>query len=71
MTGASSDPMPVSKEGNEISLLAVVSVLLRWRRTVVALSLASAVAGVATGLLTTRVYRSSATFLPQVEGGAL
>ncbi len=70
MTGTSPDPMPVSKEDKEISLLALVSVLLRWRRTIVVLVLASGAAGLATGLLTTRVYRSSATFLPQVSEGS-
>ncbi|PYP18466.1 MAG: hypothetical protein DMD54_05125 [Gemmatimonadetes bacterium] len=70
MTGTSPDPMPVLKEDSEISVLALVSVLLRWRRTIVVLVLASGAAGLATGLLTTRVYRSSATFLPQVSEGS-
>src|SRR5437667_1481283 len=66
MTEASADPAPV-RDDNERSMLALGSVLLRWRRTIVALGLAGAAAGLATGLLATRVYMSSAKFLPQVS----
>lgn len=48
-------------------LLAQVNLLLRWRGRIVALGLAGAVIGLASGLLRTRVYASSATFLPQAS----
>ena len=56
---------------NEVSLLALGSVLIRWRRTIVTLGLVGATLGIAMGLSRTRLYVSSATFIPQgSEGGA-
>lgn len=55
----------------EISVLALASMMLRWRRTIIALAVAGGVLGVAKGLTTTRVYKSGATFIPQgSESGA-
>jgi len=67
MTHASAGPGPAYQGGEEISLLALGTTLLRWRRAIIALGVVGAAAGVATGLLTTRVYMSSAKFLPQVS----
>src|SRR5882672_4840353 len=56
---------------DEMTIFDIASVLLRWRRTIVITGIVGMGAGVAAGLLTTRVYVSSATFLPQaVDGGA-
>src|SRR5262245_27551957 len=49
----------------ETFLLAQVNVLLRWRRTILVLGMIGGLVGLASGLLKTRVYRSSATFLTQ------
>src|ERR1035437_6053265 len=64
MTEASAGSPP-ALEDNEVSLLALGSVLLRWRRTVIALGLAGATLGIAMGLTGTRMYMSAATFIPQ------
>lgn len=50
---------------NEMFLLALVTVLLKWRRSIIAFGLVGASLGLAAGLLKTRVYSSGATFLPQ------
>lgn len=52
-------------DDDEISLLALASVLLRWRRMIVALAVIGGLFGLARGLASTRVYKSSATFIPQ------
>jgi uncharacterized protein involved in exopolysaccharide biosynthesis len=52
-------------EEDEFSLLALGSALLRGRRTIVRLGLAGGLVGVAIGLLSPKVFRSSATFIPQ------
>src|SRR2546428_7338402 len=70
MTEQSAGRAPLLRGDDEVSLLALGSVLLRSRRTIIALGLVSAAAGLATGLLTTRVYMSSAKFLPQVSEGS-
>lgn len=49
----------------EISLLGLASILLRWRRTIVALGLIGGVVGLARGLSSRRVYTSDAVFMPQ------
>ena len=67
MTQQSAGPGPAHQGEDEISLLALGSVLLRRRRTIVTLGLLGSAAGLATGLLATRVYKSSAKFLPQVS----
>lgn len=53
------------KEDDEISLFALGSVLLRWRRWIVVLGLSGAALGLVFGLLSHRVYVSTATFIPQ------
>jgi uncharacterized protein involved in exopolysaccharide biosynthesis len=61
----------VRPEDDDVSLLALGAAVLRRRRTIVALAVAGGVIGLATGLLSTRVYVSSATFIPtDSEGGA-
>jgi len=71
MTESSVFPARVPQEDREISLLALGSVLLRWRRTVVGLGIAGATLGLAIGLTSARMYVSSATFVSQGnEGGA-
>lgn len=58
-------------EGDEISLLSLASTLLQRRRLILVLGFIGATWGLASGLTSTRVYRSSATFIPQgAEGGA-
>lgn len=52
-------------DDGQISLLVVANVLLRWRRTILSCIIAGGLLGVGFGLLSTRVYTSSATFLPQ------
>src|SRR5688500_12525789 len=56
---------------DEISLLGITNALLRWRRLLVALAVLGALSGLAFALLSTRVYVSSAVFVPQgSEAGA-
>src|SRR5687768_13180652 len=52
-------------EEDEISILAIASFLLRWRRTIIGLGLGGALLGLAIGLFSTRRYVSTATFLTQ------
>src|SRR5256712_11842870 len=66
MTEQSAGRAPLLRGDDEVSLLALGTVLLRWRWTIIALGLVGIAAGLATGLLTTRVYVCSAKFLPQV-----
>lgn len=54
---------PVS-DPDKISLLAAASVLVRWRKTIVASSLIGGLIGGTIGLTTTRVYTSTAVFIP-------
>nr|MDP9177745.1 Wzz/FepE/Etk N-terminal domain-containing protein [Gemmatimonadota bacterium] len=56
---------PLHRIEEAISLLAVASALLRYRRMIIALSLLGAVAGLAAGLLSKRVYSARATFIPE------
>lgn len=70
MTEPTADPAPVLQDDDEISLLSVANVLLRWRRTIIALVVFGAAVGLAKGLTSTRVYVSTATFIPQGSGGA-
>lgn len=55
---------------DEISLLALGTTLLRWRRTIVALAILGGVLGLTLGLTGKRVYVSDATFIPQAPEGA-
>jgi len=69
MTEQSNGPAPAEDAG--LSLLALASILLRWRLTIITLGLFGAAVGLLTGLLSTRVYSSTATFIPQEsEGGS-
>lgn len=71
MTEAGPGLEPVHVGDDEISLLALGSVLLRSRQMIVALSLLGTVLGLLAGLLSTRLYVSAATFIPQgAEGGS-
>lgn len=55
-----------SRAGEEaVSLLAVGSALLRYRRLVIALGLLGGVAGLASGLLSRPKFSASATFIPE------
>ena len=56
---------PLHRIEEAISLLAVGSALLRYRRMIIALSLVGAMAGLAAGLLSNRVYSARATFIPE------
>lgn len=56
---------PLHRNEEAISLLAVGSALLRYRRLIIALSLLGGVAGLAAGLLSKRVYSARATFIPE------
>src|SRR2546423_1714772 len=60
-TGAHPEPI----EGTEPSLIALVNVLVRRRRLIAALALIGAAIGLTMGVTSTRVYESSATFIPQ------
>jgi uncharacterized protein involved in exopolysaccharide biosynthesis len=51
--------------GREISLLTLLAVLLRWRRTIIALALVGGALGIASGLTKPRVYKSETIFIPQ------
>lgn len=70
MTEASSHPAPVLRDDDEVSLLALGSVLLRWRWMIIALGLVGGLVGLWKGLSSTRVYVSTATFIPQGSDGA-
>ena len=52
-------------EPEKVSLLALGSVLLRWRRLIIAAGLIGGVLGLTLGLISRRVYKSEATFIPQ------
>jgi uncharacterized protein involved in exopolysaccharide biosynthesis len=68
MTELSAGRRPAEAEG-EISLIGLASVVLRWRRLILALAVAGGVIGLVKGLASTRVYKSSATFVPQGSEG--
>ena len=70
MTSSKTALVPVYREEDEISLWALGSVLVRHRRLITAFALGGAVLGLSSGLLTTRVYTSRATFLPGGSDGA-
>ncbi len=65
MTEPSTESAPAIRNPDEPSLLAIGSVLLRRRRLILSLGLLGAIVGLASGLLTKRVYKSVATFIPQ------
>jgi uncharacterized protein involved in exopolysaccharide biosynthesis len=55
----------VANPDAELTVLALGSVILRRRRLIATLALIGATAGLASGLLSKRLYKSSATFIPQ------
>ncbi len=57
-------------EDDRVSLVSLANIVLRWRRTIVALGLIGAVWGGVMGLTSTRMYQSSATFIPQGSEGS-
>lgn len=65
MTAPGASGAPVYVEEKEISILSLASTILRWRRPILALALIGGAWGAWTGLSSTRVYRSSAVFIPQ------
>jgi uncharacterized protein involved in exopolysaccharide biosynthesis len=65
MTGSKTALVPVYSEHDEFSMWALATVLLRHRRLIVALALFGAATGLVSGLTSTRVYTSTATFIPQ------
>lgn len=67
MTAPSPSPAQALRNDDEISLLALASVLLRWRRTIIVLGLVGAAMGLALGITSTRVYTSVATFIPEAS----
>ena len=58
-------PADQHHEDEKISLLALGSVLLRWRRMIILFGFLGGVLGLTLGLTSTRVYKSQATFIPQ------
>lgn len=66
-----SSDLPHSGESKSdgITLLGIVSVLIRWRRAIIGLGLAGAVLGLTLGLSGKRVYKSGAAFIPQSSDG--
>jgi len=62
---AGDEPAATVEPAGEESLLALFSLLLRRRRFVMALTFLGAATGLAIGLLSTRMYTASATFIPQ------
>jgi uncharacterized protein involved in exopolysaccharide biosynthesis len=66
MTHANVDQQPPNMQ-DEISVLGVVTLLMKWRRTIAGLGLLGAITGLAVGLLSTRVYQSFAIFIPQAS----
>lgn len=71
MTEATAGRNPVNSEDDEASVLALASVLLRWRRTIVVLAVLGAAIGSLNGLTSTRVYVSATTFIPQGSESAI
>lgn len=57
------------EEENEISLFGLGAFFLRWRWMIVIPALLGMILGLAAGLLSTRVFVSSATFIPQGSEG--
>ena len=71
MTQESAGPAPVGQDEGEISLFALATVLIRWRRTIVVLAVLGGALGLTRALTSPRVYVSSATFIPQRSEGSI
>jgi len=65
MNQPSARAAPAHQDEPEISLFALATVVLRWRKTVVVLSVLGGVLGLTIALTRPRLYMSSATFIPQ------
>src|SRR5436190_22574049 len=65
MTEQATDTVSVYREDDEISLWALAAVLVRHRRLIGILALLGGVLGLSLGLMSTRVYTSTAVFIPQ------
>lgn len=70
MTEPKTGQEPIQVADDEISMLAMAIVLLRWRRVIVALGLGGALLGLGIALLGARVYVATATFIPQASDAA-
>lgn len=70
MTERFGGPQPVRMDEGGMTLLGLASVLLRNRRRIVLFAFVGAVVGLLSGLLSTRMYRSTATFIPQGSEGS-
>lgn len=55
-------------DDDQISAFAIASLLLRWRSMIVVLAAVGCAIGLARGLASTRVYKSTATFMPLGAG---
>jgi uncharacterized protein involved in exopolysaccharide biosynthesis len=60
---ADADVQPLYGD-DEISLLAIANMLLRWRRPIIALAILGGIIGLISGLRTPATYTASATFVP-------
>jgi uncharacterized protein involved in exopolysaccharide biosynthesis len=68
-------PAPMESRGarqpdrdvESVSALTLGSVVLRWRRLIIALGLGAGTIGLVMGLTSPRLYKSSATFIPQAS----
>ena len=61
----------VSADDDEISLLSLASILIRWRVLIIVFGLAGGLIGLAKGLTSPRLYVATAAFIPQgSESGA-
>ena len=65
-----SDPSVKTLDDSErLSLLSLLNAVLRYRRTILLLSLGGMVAALALGLIQPRIYTSSSSFVPQTQRG--
>jgi uncharacterized protein involved in exopolysaccharide biosynthesis len=64
MTEASPNRKPPNLD-DEVSILTAGIVLLKWRRTILGVAVVGGVLGLTIGLTSTRMYESSAVFIPQ------
>lgn len=69
MSDVTAGPASEIQREDEISLLALGSAVLRWRRALIGLAVVGAALGFATELSKPREYVSSATFIPQSSQG--